>query len=58
VTPPGTPAVAVAFLRAGWHPLHSIVDSLLIFGALVTGDAPFGYSKSRLQAECAGVDAS
>ena len=22
---------------------HSILDSLLIFGALVTGEAPFGY---------------
>jgi formate-nitrite transporter family protein len=36
-------AVAVAFLLAGLQLFHSILDSLLIFGALVTGDAPFGY---------------
>ena len=28
---------------AGLQLFHSILDSLLIFGALFTGDAPFGY---------------
>lgn len=36
-------AFAGAFLLAGLKLFHSILDSLLIFGALVTGDAPFGY---------------
>ena len=36
-------AVAVAFLLAGLQMFHSILDSLLIFGALATGRAPFGY---------------
>ncbi len=36
-------AVAVAFVLAGLEMFHSILDSLLIFGALHTGDAPFGY---------------
>ncbi len=36
-------AVAGAFLLAGLQMFHSILDSLLIFGALVSGDAPFGY---------------
>lgn len=36
-------AVAGAFLLAGLQMFHSILDSLLIFGALVTGSAPFGY---------------
>lgn len=36
-------AVAGAFLLAGLQLFHSILDSLLIFGALMTGDAPFGY---------------
>ena len=36
-------AVAVAFLLAGLQMFHSILDSLLIFGALITGKAPFGY---------------
>lgn len=36
-------AVAGAFLLAGLQMFHSILDSLLIFGALVTGEAPFGY---------------
>jgi hypothetical protein len=58
VTPPGTLAVAVAFLRTVLHPFHSILDLLLISGALVTGDAPFGHSGGRLQEECTGVDAS
>jgi formate/nitrite transporter FocA (FNT family) len=35
--------VATAFLLAGLQMFHSILDSLLIFGALATGDAPFGY---------------
>ena len=36
-------AVAGAFLLAGLELFHSILDSLLIFGALQTGHAPFGY---------------
>ena len=36
-------AVAGAFLLAGLQMFHSILDSLLIFGALTAGDAPFGY---------------
>jgi formate/nitrite transporter FocA (FNT family) len=36
-------AVAGAFLLAGLQLFHSILDSLLIFGALATGQAPFGY---------------
>lgn len=36
-------AVAGAFLLAGLQLFHSILDSLLIFGALATGHAPFGY---------------
>lgn len=36
-------AVAGAFLLAGLGLFHSVLDSLLIFGALHTGDAPFGY---------------
>jgi formate-nitrite transporter family protein len=36
-------AVAGAFLLAGLQMFHSILDSLLIFGALISGDAPFGY---------------
>ncbi|BBX64316.1 formate transporter [Mycobacterium saskatchewanense] len=36
-------AVAGAFLLAGLRLFHSILDSLLIFGALVGGRAPFGY---------------
>jgi formate/nitrite transporter FocA (FNT family) len=36
-------AVAGAFVLAGLGLFHSILDSLLIFGALATGEAPFGY---------------
>lgn len=36
-------AVAGGFLLAGLQMFHSILDSLLIFGALITGEAPFGY---------------
>lgn len=36
-------AVATGFLLAGLQMFHSILDSLLIFGALITGRAPFGY---------------
>lgn len=36
-------AVAAAFLLAGTQMFHSILDSLLVFGALHTGDATFGY---------------
>ncbi|MDA4108484.1 formate/nitrite transporter family protein [Mycolicibacterium holsaticum] len=38
-----TAAVAGGFLLAGLQMFHSILDSLLIFGALITGAAPFGY---------------
>jgi formate/nitrite transporter FocA (FNT family) len=37
--------VACAFLLAGLRMFHSILDSLLIFGALATGHAPFGYGE-------------
>jgi formate/nitrite transporter FocA (FNT family) len=37
-------AVAAAFLLAGLEMFHSILDSLLIFGALHTGEATFGYA--------------
>ncbi len=37
-------AVAIAFVLAGLELVHSILDSLLIFGALHTGDAGFGYA--------------
>ncbi len=37
-------AVAGAFLLAGLQLFHSILDSLVIFAALQTGDAPFGYA--------------
>ncbi len=36
-------AVAGAFLLAGLEMFHSVLDSLLIFGALHTGESPFGY---------------
>ncbi|MDP3968593.1 MAG: formate/nitrite transporter family protein [Nocardioides sp.] len=36
-------AVVAGFLLAGTEMFHSILDSLLIFGALHTGEAPFGY---------------
>jgi formate/nitrite transporter FocA (FNT family) len=36
-------AVGAAFLLAGLEMFHSILDSLLIFGALHTGDASFSY---------------
>ena len=36
-------AVAIGFLLAGLKLFHSILDSLIIFGALHTGDATFGY---------------
>src|SRR5690606_17179344 len=36
-------AVAAGFLLAGTEMFHSILDSLLIFGALHTGEASFGY---------------
>lgn len=36
-------AVIGAFLLAGLQMFHSVLDTLLIFGALHTGDAPFGY---------------
>ncbi|MGE2836762.1 formate/nitrite transporter family protein [Mycobacterium sp. SMC-4] len=36
-------AVAGGFLLAGLQMFHSILDSLLIFGALLGGGTPFGY---------------
>lgn len=36
-------AIAGAFLLVGLEMFHSILDSLLIFGALHTGEASFGY---------------
>jgi formate/nitrite transporter FocA (FNT family) len=36
-------AVAGAFLLAGLQMFHSILDSLLIFGAMFTGHTSFGY---------------
>jgi formate/nitrite transporter FocA (FNT family) len=36
-------AIAGAFLLAGLQMFHSILDSLLIFGALLTGETHFGY---------------
>ena len=36
-------AVAMAFVLAGLQLFHSILDSLIAFGALHTGEAPFGY---------------
>ncbi len=36
-------SVVAGFLLAGTEMFHSILDSLLIFGALHTGEAPFGY---------------
>jgi formate-nitrite transporter family protein len=36
-------AVAAAFLLAGLEMFHSVLDTLLIFGALHTGATPFGY---------------
>lgn len=38
-------AVAGAFLLAGLGLFHSVLDSLLAFGALATGSAPFGYGQ-------------
>ncbi|GAA1639323.1 formate/nitrite transporter family protein [Georgenia ruanii] len=38
-------AVAAAFLLAGGQLFHSVLDSLLIFGALHTGRAGFGYGQ-------------
>lgn len=37
-------AVGGAFLLVGLEMFHSVLDSLLIFGAIHTTDAPFGYS--------------
>ena len=37
-------AIAGAFLLAGLQMFHSILDSLLVFAALHTGEAPFGYA--------------
>ena len=36
-------AVAMGFLLAGAQLFHSILDSLMMFAALHTGEAPFGY---------------
>ncbi|MGY1737194.1 formate/nitrite transporter family protein [Geodermatophilus sp. SYSU D00684] len=37
-------AFAGAFVLAGLQLFHSVLDSLLVFGALHTGTAPFGYA--------------
>lgn len=37
-------AVAGAFVLAGTQVAHSVLDTLLMFGALHTGRAPFGYA--------------
>jgi formate-nitrite transporter family protein len=36
-------SIAIAFLLAGLRLFHSVLDSLLIFFALQSGRAPFGY---------------
>jgi formate/nitrite transporter FocA (FNT family) len=36
-------AAGIAWLLAGGQLFHSILDSLLMFAALHTGHAPFGY---------------
>ena len=36
-------SIAIAFLLAGVHLFHSVLDSLLAFTALCTGHAPFGW---------------
>lgn len=38
-------AVACGFLITASQMFHSVLDSLLIFGALHTGEAPFGYGE-------------
>ncbi len=38
-------AIAGAFVLAGLQLFHSILDSLLVFGAIHTGTAPFGYGE-------------
>ena len=38
-------AVIAGFLLAGTRMFHSVLDSLLIFGAIHTGDATFGYAE-------------
>ncbi|PRY51003.1 formate/nitrite transporter FocA (FNT family) [Geodermatophilus tzadiensis] len=38
-------AVAGAFVLAGLQLFHSVLDSLLVFGAIHTGTAPFGYGE-------------
>ncbi len=35
-------SVAIAFVVAGTGVLHSVLDSLLMFGGMLTGEAPFG----------------
>lgn len=36
-------AVAIGFVLTGLQMFHSIFDSLIVFGAIHTGDAPYGY---------------
>ncbi|SHF79795.1 Formate/nitrite transporter FocA, FNT family [Geodermatophilus nigrescens] len=38
-------AVAGAFVLAGLQLFHSVLDTLLVFGAIHTGTAPFGYGE-------------
>jgi formate/nitrite transporter FocA (FNT family) len=35
--------IAIAFVVAGTGVFHSVLDSLLLFGAIITREAPFGY---------------
>jgi formate/nitrite transporter FocA (FNT family) len=49
------PAVTAAFLLGGAQLNHAIVNSLLIFAALHTGHAPFGYLQWAQTAGLAAV---
>ncbi len=49
------PAVTTGFLLAGAQLNHAIVNSLLIFSALHTGEAPFGYLDWAATAALAAV---
>lgn len=49
------PAIGAAFLLAGGQLNHIIVNSLLMFAALHTGEAPFGYAAWAVTAGWAGL---
>lgn len=49
------PAIGAAFLLAGGRLNHVIVTSLLMFAALQTGEAPFGYASWAATAAWAGL---